>query len=68
MPVEQLDHPGEVHQRPCQPVDLVDHDDVHLALGNVSKQLLEGRALHGGTGDAAIIVVLLYQLPAFAGL
>jgi hypothetical protein len=57
VPVEQLDHAGEVHQRPCQTVDLVDHDNVHLALGNVSQEKLEGRPLHGGTGDATIIVV-----------
>ena len=30
MPVEQLDQFGEVHQRPGQPVDLVDDDDVDL--------------------------------------
>jgi hypothetical protein len=68
VPVEQLHHAGKVHERPCQPVDLVDHHDVYLALGNSSQQKFEGRALHGGTGDATIVIVLLNQLPAFAGL
>jgi hypothetical protein len=31
MLVEQLDQLGEVGERPGEPVDLVDHDDIDLA-------------------------------------
>ena len=37
MGVEQLDQLGEVGQRPGQPVDLVDNDDVDLAGLDLSK-------------------------------
>ena len=44
--VEQLDQLGEVGQRPCQPVDLVDDDDVHPAGANVVQQLCQGGPVH----------------------
>jgi hypothetical protein len=36
--VEQLDELGEVGQRPCQPVDLIDHDHVDLSSANVHNE------------------------------
>ena len=56
LPVEDLDDLGEVGQRAGQPVDLVDHHDVDRARGDVGEQPLQGRALHGAAGDAAIVV------------
>ena len=40
MGIEELDELGEVGKGPCQPVDLVDHDDVDLAGPNVVQEPL----------------------------
>jgi hypothetical protein len=40
MGVEQLDEFGEVGQRPRQPVDLVDDDDVDLSGTDIVQQFL----------------------------
>ena len=56
MLVEQLDQLGEIGQRPGQPVDLVDDDDVDLAGADLGQQLLQGRAVKGGAGKRAIII------------
>ena len=43
MPVENLDEPREIRQRPGQPVDLVDHDDVDPPGLDVGEQPRQGR-------------------------
>ena len=64
MLVEQLDQLGEVRQRPGQPVDLVDDDDVDLAGLNVLQQPLQGRAVDVAAGEAAIVVFGSEQRPS----
>ena len=44
--VEQLDELGEVGQRPCQPVDLIDHDHVDPSSADVIQQLRQGWPVH----------------------
>ena len=56
---------GEVEQRTGQPVDLVDHDNVNLALGNIAEKPLQGRAVHGSTGKAAVVIQRRQHRPAF---
>ena len=64
MLVEQLDQLGEIGERAGQPVDLVDHHDVDLAGPDIGQQALQGRAVEGGTREAAIVVVVGDQAPA----
>jgi hypothetical protein len=45
-------------------VDLVDHDDVDLAATDMVQQLLEGWAVQGGAGQAAIVISRADQPPA----
>ena len=47
-----------------QPVDLVDDDDIDLARLDVGQQALQGRALQGAAGEAAIVVAVGQQPPA----
>ena len=68
LPVEHLDQLGEVHQRARQPVDLVDHDDVDQPLLDVGEELLQGRALQRAAGEAAVVVGVADQRPAFGAL
>ena len=68
VPVEALDDADEVGERPGQPVDLVDHDHIDLAGGDVGQQPLQRRPLHRPAGEAAIVVAGLERPPAFAGL
>ena len=41
MGIKQLDQLGEVCQRPGQPVDLVDDNDVDLAVSDIVQKLLQ---------------------------
>ena len=68
MLVEQLDQLGEIRQRPGQPVDLVDDDDVDLAGPDLGQQLLQGRAVERGPGKAAVVITVGDQPPALMGL
>ncbi len=68
MLVEQLHQLREIRQRPCQPIDLVDHDDIDLAAADIAQQPLQGRAVQGGTGQAAIVIAGPDQPPALLGL
>jgi hypothetical protein len=43
--VEDVDDLGEICKRPCQPIDLVDNDDLNLAGRDVLQKPLEGRPL-----------------------
>ena len=64
VPLEDLDDPGEVDQRAGQPVDLVDDHDVDRAAFDVAQQPLQGRALHGAAGEAAVVVAVGHEQPA----
>ncbi len=50
MGVEDVDDLGEVGQRPREPVDLVDDDDLNLAGLDVGEQPLQGWSLQGAAG------------------
>ena len=54
--VEDVDDLGEIGERPGQPVDLVDNDDLNLAGLDVLQKPLEGRPLHRPAGQAAVVV------------
>jgi len=66
--VEQFDQLGEVGERSGEPVDLINDYDVDTTSGDVIEQLAERWALHRAAGEAAIVVVVAHQLPAFMGL
>ena len=60
---------GEVEQRAGQPVDLVDDDDVDLPGRDVGEQrACSAGPLHRAARDAAIVVALAEQRPAFVRL
>ncbi len=48
MLVEEFDELGEVGERPRQPVDLIDDDDVDLGGPDLIEQPLQGGALERG--------------------
>ena len=68
MRVKHLHQPGEVHQRPAQAVDLVDHDDIDPTVLDVGQQAAQGRALQRGAGEAAVVVAIGHQGPALSAL
>ena len=68
MRIEQLDQLGEVGQRPCQTVDLVDDDDVDLPGADIIQQLLKVGAVRGSAGIPAVIIAGPDQGPAGMGL
>ena len=49
--------PGEVRQRPDQPVDFVDDDDVDPAGPYFGQEFLQGREVEGDTGEGAIVIM-----------
>ena len=68
MLVEQLHQLGEIGQRAGQAVDLVDDDDVDLAVADIVQQPLQRRPVQGGAGQAAIVIPGPDQPPALVGL
>ena len=68
MRIEQLDQLGEVGQRPCQTVDLVDDDDVDLAGADIVQQLLKVGTVSGPAGVSAIVIAGTDHGPAGMGL
>ena len=68
MVVEELDQLGEIRQRACQAVDLVDHDDIDLAGLHVIEKALQGRAVGVAAREAAVIVLGSQKSPARMGL
>ena len=63
--VEHLDQLGEIHQRAAEAVDLVDHHHVDAAGLDVGEQPLQRRAFQRRAGDAAVVVAVGHQHPAF---
>ena len=55
---------GEVHQAAAEPVHLVDDDTVDPTGLHVGHQALDGRALHVGPGESAVIVTVRQADPA----
>src|ERR1700694_1854331 len=68
MRIEQLDEFGEVPQRPCQTVDLVDNDDVNLPGTDIVQQSLQVRSVGRPAGVSPIVVAGTDQGPAGMGL
>jgi hypothetical protein len=62
--VEDVNEPGEVGERPRQPIDLINHDHVDLACLDVGDQPFQGRPLHRAAGIAAVIVKRRGRRPA----
>jgi hypothetical protein len=63
--IEDLDHLGEVGERAGGPVDLVDHHHVDTACLDIGHELLECGSLHGAAEEAAVVVKIADQCPAF---
>jgi hypothetical protein len=55
----------EVEQRAGHPVDLIDHHDIDLALTDIAEKPLQGRAVHGPTGKAPVVIERRQHRPAF---
>ena len=55
--VEDLDQLGEIHQRPRQTVNLVDHNHVDQTVVDVCQKLLETGSF-GATGEPAIVIAI----------
>ena len=68
MRIEQIDQFGEVRQRPCQTVDLVDNDDVNLPGADIVQQSLQVRTVSRPARVSAIVVPRTDQGPAGMGL
>ena len=63
--VEHLDQLREIHQAAAEPVDLVDDHDVDPAVLDVGKQSLQRGPLQRAAGEAAVVVTVGNQQPAF---
>src|SRR5712672_2463597 len=66
--VEDLDDLGEVRQRTCQPVDLVDHHNIDTPGTHVREEPLEGRSLQGATREATVVIEVSDQEPPLPSL
>ena len=64
--VEGVDDLGEIAERACQPVDLIDDDCVDVAGTDLGQHSLQRRAFQRATRDAAIIVHVRQGDPAGA--
>src|SRR5271166_5258493 len=65
MLVKEFNQLGEVGERPCQPVDFVDDEDVDFFGPDLVQQSLQGWALERGAGKAAIVEFVADEPPAF---
>src|ERR1700731_5467511 len=61
--IEQFDQLGEIGERAGEAIDFIDHNDGDLAGPDIGQELLQGRAVEGGSGEAAIIVAIGNQAP-----
>ena len=66
--IEQLDQLGKISQRAGQTVDLVHHHNIDLAVAHVRQQRLQGWPGQRCTGQAAVVIAVRQQAPAFMGL
>jgi hypothetical protein len=63
--VEHLNDFGKIEQGAGEPINLVDHNDVHLRSADVSQKALEGGPFKRSAGIAAIVIVGRQGHPAF---
>jgi hypothetical protein len=56
---------SEIGERAGEAIDFIDHNDGDLAGPDIGQELLQGRAVEGGSGEAAIIVAIGNQAPPF---
>jgi hypothetical protein len=63
--LEYLDQLGKIHERAGQTVDLVDHHDVDLASFDVGQNPFQCRTVQGTARNAAVVVAIRHQRPAF---
>src|ERR1700747_3070171 len=61
--IEELDQPGKIGERPGQPVDLVDNDDVDPARPDIGEQALQRWPLHVAAREPAIVIAVSRQQP-----
>jgi hypothetical protein len=66
--VKQLHELGEVGDRPGQAIDLVDDHNIDPALPDVCEQLLQAGTVQAAAREAAVIIMISDQLPAFVSL
>ena len=62
--VEEFDQPGKIGERPREPVDLVDDDNVDPAGPDIGKQTLQRWSLQIAAGEPAVIIAGSRQHPA----
>ena len=60
-----LDEPGEVGERPGEPVDLVDDDHADATGLDLGQQPVQRRTLQRAAGHTAIVEAVLGEDPAF---
>ena len=63
MGIEQFDQLGEIGQGACQAINFIDDNDIDPASSNVIEELLQGRAVGGSAGEAAIVISGSNQCP-----
>ena len=49
--IKQFDQLGEIGEGAGETVDLIDHDNGDLAGPDIGQELLQGRAVEGGSGE-----------------
>ena len=67
-PIERFDDLGEAGKAAGQPIDLVDDDHIDPARLHFRQQALETRTLHISAREAAIVIEVGEQRPAFVTL
>jgi len=65
MLVEKFDQLGEIGERPGEPVDLVNYDDVNFTGADLGEKLLQGRAVKRRPGKCAVVIMVADQEPTF---
>jgi hypothetical protein len=63
--IKELQQLAEVEERAGEPVNLVDNDAVDAPFLDMRQQALQAGAFNVGSGEAAVIVKLLADGPAF---
>jgi len=63
--VEELEHLAEIFEAAAEPVILVDHDGLHLALADEREQPLECRPVHIAAGETFVIEPFGVDFPSF---
>jgi hypothetical protein len=56
--VEQLDQLGEVGERAGEAINLIDHHDGDLVGPDIGQEVLQRRAVEGGSGEPTIVIAI----------